>query len=121
LRLKSAIWVDALLRRTSVEGKFGAVLNRGADEAGAIYVAVNHLDGRFTLLAPPPGPSHDEIGERMWIRDHVQHLTWDEVREKMASRRRVDPDLWLVEVEDRNGLAGLVPEEDKKIPGSLRD
>jgi hypothetical protein len=112
MRLKSAIWIDAFLRRNAIEGKYGAVVYRGAEEAGAVFIAINHLDGSFTLLAPPPGPSHDDNGERLWIRDVSQRLTWDEVREKMASRRRVDDDLWLVEVEDRNGLAGLKPENE---------
>jgi hypothetical protein len=110
MRIKSAIWVDAFLRRCAVEGKYGAVLNRGSDEAGAVYVAINHLDNSFTLIAPAPGPSHDDEGNRRWVIDSNQRLTWDEVREKMAKRRRVDDDLWLVEIEDRNGLAGLVPE-----------
>ncbi len=111
MRIKSAIWVDALLRRCAGEGKYGAVLHRGSDEAGAIYVAVNHLDGNFTLLAPPPGSSHDEDGNRLWVIDHDHHLTWESLREKMERRRRVDDDLWLVEIEDRNGLAGLTVEK----------
>ena len=45
MRLKSGIWVAAYLRRCNVEGAFAAVRRRGAEEAGAIFVVVNRLDG----------------------------------------------------------------------------
>ncbi|MCX7349335.1 MAG: DUF1491 family protein, partial [Alphaproteobacteria bacterium] len=45
MRLKSAIWVSAFLRRCMVEGIFGAVVRKGSEEAGAVHVIVNHLDG----------------------------------------------------------------------------
>ena len=52
-----------------VEGLYGAVIRKGAEEAGAVYVIVNHLDGTCHLFGPAPGPSHDEEGERRWIEE----------------------------------------------------
>jgi len=54
MRLKSGIWVAAYLRRFSVEGAFAAVRRRGADEAGAIFIKVNRLDGTADLYGPAP-------------------------------------------------------------------
>jgi len=38
MRLKSAIWVAAYLRRCQTAGVFGAVRRRGAEKAGAVFV-----------------------------------------------------------------------------------
>jgi hypothetical protein len=106
-RLKSRLWVEALLRRCQSEGKFGAVIRTGADEAGAVMVAINHLNGTYDLLAPPAGPSHDDEGQRLFRRVFPQALAWPEIDEWVSRQRKFDSDIWLVEIEDRTGLAGL--------------
>lgn len=110
LRLKTAIWVQAFLRRCEVNGQFGSVITRGAEEAGALYIVVSHLDGGHDLLSPAPGAAYDETGERRFIRDFPSPVPWAEVSARMEKRKRSDPDLWLIEVEDRTGLAGLTVE-----------
>ena len=37
MRLKSALWVAAYLRRCQVEGSAAVVRRRGAEEAGAVF------------------------------------------------------------------------------------
>lgn len=106
-RLKSRLWIEALLRRCQGEGKFGAVVKIGADEAGTVFVAVNHLNGTYDLLAPPAGPSHDDEGKRLFEKAFAQPVAWGEVQALFDRRRKFDSDIWLVEIEDRNGLAGL--------------
>jgi hypothetical protein len=107
LRLKSAIWVSAFLRRCTVEGIYGAVLRKGAEEAGAVHVIINHLDGTCHLLGPAPGEAYDELGDRRWIAEIVPPQTPADAAALLERRLRFDPDLWIVEVEDRKGLAGL--------------
>lgn len=107
MRLKSAIWVSAFLRRCMVEGIYGAVLRKGAEEAGAVHIIVNHLDGTCHLLAPAPGPSHDEAGERRWSIEVQPPAGVTEAMALLERRLRLDADLWIVEVEDRGGTAGL--------------
>lgn len=107
MRLKSGIWVAAYVRRVQVEGLFAAVRRRGADEAGAIFVKVNRLDGTAVLYAPAPQSTFDEsrpvdhafaasVGGKAPAPDA-------EVEEKLAREIRFDPDCWIVEVEDRAG------------------
>ncbi|MFT3989727.1 DUF1491 family protein [Aestuariivirga sp.] len=107
MRLKSAIWVAAFLRRGQAEGHFGAVLKKGAEEAGAIYVIVNHLDGTFHFLGAPPGSTFSEDGERLWIEEIPFPANQESIDTLLARRRKVDPDIWVVEIEDRTGLGGL--------------
>ena len=45
-----AIWVAAYIRRCNLEGAFVALRRRGAEEAGAIFVKINRLDGTAELL-----------------------------------------------------------------------
>ena len=111
MRLKSEIWVSALLRRCSTEGKFGAVIHKGAADAGTIFVCINHLDGTYDVLGPPPGPAFDEQGERRFQRESHLPMAWPDVSQWLLKRRKSDPDLWAVEIEDRKGFAGLAPEK----------
>ena len=107
MRLKSEIWVHAFLRRCFVHGLYGAVVRKGAAEAGAIYVVINHLDGRVRLLGPPPGSAIDEEGERLWAEVVPPVTQASEVTTFIARTAKFDPDFWVVEIEDRSGTAGL--------------
>jgi hypothetical protein len=107
VRLKSEIWVGAFLRRWQSEGCYGAVIHKGAPEAGAVYVIVNHLDGTFHLFGPAPGPTYDEEGGRRWYEELPFPATQDEIDKLLAKRRASDPDIWIVEIEHRTGTAGL--------------
>jgi hypothetical protein len=107
LRLKTEIWVSAFLRRCMVQGIYGAVVRKGAAEAGAVYVIVNHLDGTCHLFGPAPGPAYGDDGERRWAEELAGRVAVAETGPLLERKRRVDPDIWIVEVEDRNGTAGL--------------
>ena len=90
-----------------VEGIFGAVVRKGAEEAGAVHVIVNHLDGTCHLFSPSPGASHDEEGGRRWEVEIAPPQGPEEAMALLSRRARSDPDIWIVEVEDRHGTAGL--------------
>jgi hypothetical protein len=106
-RLKSEIWVHAFIRRLATEGKTAVVLQKGHEEAGVIFVVINHLDGLHDILAPPPGPAVDEEGNRHFEKANASPLTWFEAKEWLDRRKKGDSDIWIVEAEDRDGLAGL--------------
>ncbi len=110
MRLKSEIWVAALLRRCQSQGLYGAVIRKGAAEAGAVYVIINHLDGTCDLLSPAPGPAYDNEGERRFVKASTTPIPMREVDTILQRHRKFDSDIWEVEIEDRTGLAGLVPE-----------
>src|SRR3984893_11849087 len=59
MRLKSTIWAAAYVRRCHLEGAFAAVRRRGAEEAGAIFVKLNRLDGTAELFGPAPQAAFD--------------------------------------------------------------
>lgn len=110
MRLKSEIWVAALLRRCQSQGLYGAVIRKGSAEVGAVYIIINHLNGSCDLLSPAPGPAYDNEGERRFINEFAGSVKSDEIEMVLQRRRKFDSDIWEVEIEDREGLAGLTPE-----------
>jgi hypothetical protein len=105
MRLKSAFWVTAYLRRCQGEGVFGAVRRRGAEEAGAVFVKVALLDGNAMLYAPAPQSAYDESRpvERVFAPTSKEPVPEQTVEERIAKEIRFDPDAWIVETEDRAG------------------
>jgi hypothetical protein len=105
MRLRADIWVAAYLRRCAVEGAPAVLRRRGAAEAGAIFVKVDRLDGRAALYAPASQSELAEHGvERLWSRAHKDEWIEPEAVEKRLAREiQFDPDLWIIEVEDREG------------------
>lgn len=105
MRLRSDIWVAAYLRRVAVEGAAAVLRRRGAAEAGAIWVKVDRLDGRAALYGPAPQSESGKRGvERLWLRAHTDAWIAPEEAERRIGREiGFDSDLWLVEVEDRDG------------------
>ncbi|MGB6349301.1 MAG: DUF1491 family protein [Pseudolabrys sp.] len=111
MRLKSGIWVSAYLRRCNVEGVFAAVRRRGADEAGAIFIKINRLDGTGLLYGPAPQTAFDEAqpADRMFtaIVGGAAPATDADIEARLGREIRFDPDLWIVEIEDRAGRSFL--------------
>jgi hypothetical protein len=105
MRLKSSIWVAAYLRRCQTEGVFGAVRRRGAEEAGAVFVKLALLDGNAVLYAPAPQTVYDDSRpiERVFAPTSPQPVPEPAVEERLAKEIRFDPDVWIVEIEDRAG------------------
>jgi len=91
-----------------VEGASAVLRRRGAAEAGAIFVKVDHLNGSATLYGPAPQSVAAEAPrgvDRMFARTHAGPLIAPEEAEARLKREvTFDPDLWIVEVE--NGAEG---------------
>jgi hypothetical protein len=102
-RLRSDFWVSAYLRRCSIEGVEAALRKRGAAEAGAIFVKLDHLDGTASLFGPAPQLFLDDSSSERLFALILQGVTPLDVEERMAREIRFDSDLWLVEVDDRAG------------------
>lgn len=106
MRLKSAIWVAAYIRRCNVEGAFAAVRRRGAEDAGAIFIVLNRLDGTADLYGPAPQTAFDDASpsERAFTIALKQSPAPEaEINARLAREISFDPDVWIVEVEDRAG------------------
>ena len=105
MRLKSALWVAAYLRRCHIEGTSAVVRRRGAEEAGAIFVRICRLDGTSELFGPAPQSAlAPGAGDRMFTACLVSQPAPDaEIDTYLAREVKFDSDLWILEVEDPTG------------------
>ena len=100
MRLKSDIFVSAIVRRVFSLGGYAAILHRGADEAGAIFIRQRRRSGLETLYAPAPQSFFDEdkpMGRLFEPR--LEQVESDQVSAALERERRFDPDCWIVEIE----------------------
>jgi len=98
-RLPTGLWVMAHVRAADAQGVPMVVARKGDPGRGTVLLKINRLDGGFHILVQtrrdealvwsyPLGPdSMDEAAADAYIARQVKY----------------DPDLWVVEVEDRQG------------------
>jgi len=109
MRLKSGIWVAAYIRRCQIEGAQAVLRRRGAEEAGAIFIKISRLDGTAEVYGPAPQSAFDEArpGDRAFVRSlkqqQQQQPSEADAEAYLARQIKFDPDVWIVEVEDRAG------------------
>lgn len=100
-RLTADFWVQAYLARLRLADIPAFVVARGDSTAGTVVVKVNTLDG----AAIAHGRAYDAAGRRIW--SVLAEGPEAEVDAAIARARRFDPDLWVIEVEDRAGRSLL--------------
>lgn len=97
-RLTSRFWVDAYLARLRFADVPGFVVAHGDDTGGAVLVKLNTLDGQAVLFQR----SFDLMSDaRVW--SELASGPEMDVDSAVARQRGFDPDLWVIEVEDRHG------------------
>jgi hypothetical protein len=97
-RLASGLWVAAYLARLGQAAIPAYVTARGDPGAGAVIVRIATLDGRAQALQRTTDPAS---GARRWTT--LAEGPEAEVDAVLARARARDPDLWLIEIEDRAG------------------
>ncbi len=104
MRLRTDFWVAALRRRAEAAGAYVSIARRGADEAGAVFVTVDRRDGRFDLYGPAPQSIFDEDrpSDRLFVL-MAGAASESDLRARMEREVRFDTDLWLIDIEDREG------------------
>ena len=97
-RLTTDIWVAAYRKRLDLHAISAFVTAKGDTTAGAVLVKLSTLDGQarafqrtFDLMT----------GDRVW--DTLAQGDEAQVDAAIARQRSFDPDLWVIEVEDRAG------------------
>jgi hypothetical protein len=104
MRLRAEFWVKGYIRRCAGEGVAAVVVRHGDDDAGAIFIKVNRLDGTCLLFAPAPAGLAGSESDRRWVAAlAVDGAPESKADEFLVREADFDPDLWLVELEDRNG------------------
>jgi hypothetical protein len=100
-RLKAGIFVRALIRRAEVQGASAFIVRKGHDEAGAVILKVARLDGTVLVL----NQARMGDGALAWARPLGDAVPDAKAGEWCDRQVKFDPDLWIVEIEDRAGRA----------------
>lgn len=104
--LKTSFWAPALIRRAELEGAFASVLHRGDPDAGAALIKVRTLDGSAVLYRS----MRDMDGTRIW---HPKGPLDEDILDLDIRKALVaDPDLWVIEIDDRKGRHFLTEKVD---------
>ena len=113
-RVRTDFWVAALRRRAESAGAYVSIARRGAEEAGAVFVIVDRRDGSFDLYAPAPQSIFDDSRPADRLFSLVMaNVSAETANARMAQETRFDPDLWQIDIEDREGRAfvDLAPDQ----------
>ncbi|MFC7703115.1 DUF1491 family protein [Plastorhodobacter daqingensis] len=97
-RLTAGFWVQAYLARLRLATIPAYVTARGDETAGAVLVKVATLDGQARAWQRSFDPM---TGARCWM--VFAEGAEEAVDAALARQRQRDPDLWLLELEDRAG------------------
>lgn len=98
-RLPTHLWVMAHIRAADAQGVSIMVVRKGDPSRGTVILKLNRLDRTFSVLVQV------NDGDRLfWSRgtgpDPVPETDADAY---IARQTRYDPDVWVLEVEDRQG------------------
>lgn len=103
VRLKSEIRVAAILRRAASAGAGAQIVRRGDADAGAIALKIylgRLSDGPAARLIME---AYDENGVAVWRPAYDVPQAERVIDERLARESAFDRDLWIVEIEDKEG------------------
>ena len=97
IKLTSAFWIAAYLKRLEREVIPAFIVAKGDETAGDIVIKLSTLDGYACYFQ-----RHYKMdGTRYWAKAYSGEDA--EIDEKITSARAFDPDLWVIEIEDKKG------------------
>ncbi|MEM7241615.1 MAG: DUF1491 family protein [Pseudomonadota bacterium] len=96
-RVTTKFWIDAYRKRLDLIGIMAFVAAKGDETAGAVLIKLNLLNGQARLFQR----SYDADFNRIWT--EMEAGAEADIDAVVARARSHDPDLWVIEVEDRAG------------------
>ena len=99
-RLPTELWVQLHLRRCSADATPVALLRRGEPERGTVLLKLNQIEAGCRILSQ----ARDLEGRLGWLPALGGRLVPEAEADAYIARAvERDPDLWVIEIEDRNG------------------
>jgi hypothetical protein len=108
MRVKTDFWVKGYIRRCAVAGVVATVVRHGDDDAGAIFIRINRLNGQSCVYGPAPAGLEGTESDRRWVSCFKTGAVVDAEADAYLRREaEFDSDLWIVELESRDGAHWL--------------
>ena len=96
-RVTTEFWISAYRARLQLAEIPAFITSKGDATAGAVLVKLNTLDGQARVFHR----SYDADFNRVWV--VLSEGDERDVDHAISNQRGFDPDLWVIEVEDRDG------------------
>lgn len=108
MRLTSAMWFAVFMLKETARGAYVSVVKSGAQQAGAIFIIQNQLNGLFNLYSPAPQSliEIEDDDDRMFecvLKDVGQ----EQVDTYLQKQQNFDPDIWVIETESGVGSVSV--------------
>ncbi|MEM8648329.1 MAG: DUF1491 family protein [Pseudomonadota bacterium] len=117
-RLQASLWISAYIRRVNQSGAFASIVRRGDEASGTIFIKINTLGQEVSLLGPAMPSLDDVMPQRRWeLRQQGDNEA--DIDLYLAREAERDPDMWVVEIEDRSGKHHLL--DDERAPNLAGD
>ena len=99
-RLPTALYVDAHLKNLTAEAKFYHFIQKGNHSSGIVVLKINSLNGKVKLVIQERDFMTDKMAWAAALEEEiVDEPTADAYIQRAIAR---DPDLWVIEIEDRD-------------------
>ncbi len=92
--LKSGFWVRATLRRLNQNGLIAAILHKGDEDAGAIFITLADRQGKVSILR-----EDGSSWQRQNFQDNDTASAAMQVNDYLERQKKYDPDLWIIEID----------------------
>lgn len=99
--VSSSLWVSALVRRANIAGAFSTIARKGDPERGDVLVRVYAAMGDVKLYGRTFSSDDEQTFTRLPEGNPVS--TEQDCASYIARRIEYDLDIWIVDIEDRDG------------------
>ena len=97
-RLPTDLWIQAHLARLSGKGVPVVVLKRGDKNSGIVIITINRIETGVDIFIQ----QRDLSGNLIWQPAlDGRRVQYSEAKAFIKRQAKYDPDIWIVEVEDR--------------------
>lgn len=110
------LWVDALVRRVNLSGAYSTVERIGDETRGDVLIKTRRPNGDVSLIGRAFSPDDEMVFQYIRPENHI--MTEQEASEYLKKRISYDADIWIIEIEDKEGRHFL---EEKVQPIVLND
>ena len=100
-RLKTGIWVSAQIHLCNAKALPLVVIRKGDPDAGAVLLKIVKPDAGATVLTQ----TRTAEGDLAWMKGTgADPVTDADADAYIARQLKRDPDIWVIEIEDRDGI-----------------
>lgn len=103
MNLRTDLWAYALMRRVTLTGGAATVVRKGDLTGGSVLIKTYDPKTRATSLYARATRGD---GESVWMRP-LSDESEEAIDAYIARSARIDPDIWVVEIEAQDGASFL--------------